>query len=191
MNAIPRWAQCIHHRAGDADQFVRDYFGRDDRQVLIIGGAGFDPRSRRIPETLAEVCSGRLRGLFIREERPNATDALRSQAEANDIEIRKAIPSTEIFSVEVFDIDNAPIGGRRATKMLHDRIKLEQITDVVLDCSALSSGVMFPIAKYCFEATRKQGIGTNFHVVVIDDPDTDAAIASTELPQKLLARGWG
>lgn len=179
MNRRPRWEHCIHHRGADAVDFVDEYFGRDDRKVLLVGGAGFDPRSRSVSARLSAICGDRLSGLFIREERPNATDELREKADANDEEIRKILSSIDIFEVEVFGIDNAPIGGRRATRMLHDRIELDDVTDVVLDCSALSSGVMFPLARYCFETTRKLGIEKNFHILVVDDPATDAAIEST------------
>ncbi|MCS7466292.1 hypothetical protein NZK35_06335 [Stieleria sp. ICT_E10.1] len=179
MNMRPRWERCIHHRGSDAEEFVDDYFSRGDRQTLLIGGAGFDPRSRAIATQLSKACGQRLNGLFIREERPNATDGLREKADANDAEIRKLIPLVDIFSVDVFGIDNAPVGGRRATAELHKRMKLESVTDVVLDCSALSTGVMFPLARYCFEATKKFGSDVNFHIVVVDDPKTDAAIEST------------
>ena len=40
-----------------------------------------------------------------------------------------------------YGIDYAPVGGRRATRMLDEKINLEGITDLILDCSALSVGV--------------------------------------------------
>ena len=179
MNTRPLWDRCIHNRGQDAIEFTQDYFAQNCRKVLLIGGAGFDPRSRLVAKRFSAVCGDRLSGLFIREERPNASTILRADADANDAEIRKMIPNVDIFSVDVFDIDNAPVGGRRATRMLHQRIDPSRISDVVLDCSALSVGVMFPIARYCFEATRKLGVQTNFHIMVVDDPETDASIEST------------
>ena len=38
-----RWDPCIAHRGGDVDAFIAEYFGSDERPVLFIGGAGFDP----------------------------------------------------------------------------------------------------------------------------------------------------
>jgi hypothetical protein len=179
MNARPLWDRCIHHRGENASTFVDDYFTEADRRVLLIGGAGFDPRSLTVPAKLAACCGDRLNGLFIREERPNANDQLREQADANDARIRASISDVDIFSVDVFDIDNAPVGGRRATTAIHERADLSPVTDVVLDCSALSVGVMFPIARYCFEMTRKIGPDKNFHLVVLDDPQTDSSIEAT------------
>ncbi|HNO78164.1 MAG TPA: hypothetical protein PKN33_08900 [Phycisphaerae bacterium] len=174
-----RWDRCIHHRGADATAFIDEYFTDSERRVLLIGGAGFDPRSLTVPERLAASCGERVSGLFFREERPNADEGLREQADCNDARIRELIPGVDIVFVDVFDIDNAPIGGRRATRELHERMDLQSITDVVLDCSALSVGVMFPIARYCFEATRRLGPAMNFHLVVLDDPQTDSAIRAT------------
>jgi len=56
---------------------------------------------------------------------------------------------------------------------------LSAISDVVLDCSALSVGVMFPLARYCLEAIRGFGSEKNFHLVVLDDPQTDSSIKAT------------
>ena len=179
MKSRPLWERCIHHRGQDAIDFTQEYFKPSKRRVLLIGGAGFDPRSLSVPAQLSACCGDRLTGLFVREERPNATDALRKKADTNDSKLRELIPRVDIFPIEVFDIDNAPVGGRRATRALHERIDLNLITDVVLDCSAISVGVMFPFARYCYEATRRSDRTKNFHIVVLDDPATDNSIHST------------
>lgn len=173
------WDRCIHHRGADAIAFLDEYFADSGRRVLLIGGAGFDPRSLTVPSQLAKSCGERLAGLFFREERPNPDEALREHANSNDARIRDMIPLVEIVSVHVFDIDDAPVGGRRATRELHERVDFSSFTDVVLDCSALSVGVMFPIARYCWEARERLGPERNLHLVVLDDPQTDSAIRAT------------
>jgi len=179
MSDKRRWEPCIHHRGQDAQEFVGDFFADSMRRVLVVGGAGFDPRSLAVIERLATVCSDRVSGLFVREERPNPTEALRALAKMNDAGIRKLITNVEIFPVDIFDIDHAPVGGRRATRMLNERFNLAGITDLILDCSALSVSVMFPIARYCLNAVERAGSETNFHILVLDDPETDSAIRST------------
>lgn len=179
MKSRPLWERCIHHRGKEAIDFTQAYFSEPDRRVLLIGGAGFDPRSLYAPERLSECCGDRLSGLFVREQRPNAIDALVRKADANDTKLRELIPNVDIFSIDVFDIDNAPVGGRRATRALDERIDLNLVTDVVLDCSALSIGVMFPFARYCYRATCGSPTMTNFHIVVLDDPSTDNSIRAT------------
>ena len=174
-----RWERCIHHRAQEADHFLDEYFSHDDRNVFLLGGAGFDPRSQRVPEALSAICGNRLKGLFLREERPDPDEGLLSQAEANDAQIRSLIPAAEIEQIQVFGIDDAPVGGRRAVKLLSQKLNLDSTTDLVLDCSALSVGVMFPIARFCLESAAKRGSDVNFHLLVLDSPNTDASIDST------------
>ena len=179
MTQPSQWERCVHHRGTDAEQFAAEYYAQEDRKVLLIGGAGFDPRTQEVAKSLSEICGDRLTGLFVREERPNATESLRAIADENDAKLRALIPEVDIFSVDVFGIDNAPVGGRRATRQVHERMDLTDITDVVLDCSALSVGVMFPIARYCLQQTRACGHDKNFHINVLDDPEADASIIST------------
>lgn len=179
MNGKPLWEPCVQHRGIEALEFSKEYFSQEDRRVLLIGGAGFDPRSLFVSEQLSGICGERLSGLFIREQRPNASTELHSIADQNDEKIRGLIDSVEIFPVQVFGIDNAPIGGMRATQLLHERVKLCGYTDLILDGSALSTGLMFPLARYCLEASRKCGTDFNFHLMVVDDPATDASIRST------------
>ena len=174
-----QWERCIHHRGCEAATFISDFFAGSDRSVLLIGGAGFDPRSYYVAEQLTAVCGDRLRGFFLREERPDPSEQLLMMAENNDAHIRKLIPRVEVQDVQVFDIDNAPVGGRRTTRMLAERVDLSGVSDVVLDLSALSVGVMFPSARYCLEAMSHLGANVNLHIFVLDAPSTDASIRST------------
>lgn len=174
-----QWERCIHHRGCEAATFISDFFAGSDRSVLLIGGAGFDPRSYYVAEQLTTVCGDRLRGFFLREERPDPSEQLLMMAENNDAHIRKLIPRVEVQEVQVFDIDNAPVGGRRTTRMLAERVDLSGVSDVVLDLSALSVGVMFPSARYCLEAVSHLGANVNLHIFVLDAPSTDSSIRST------------
>lgn len=173
------WEQCIHHRGPDAARFIDEYFSGEDRNVFLVGGAGFDPRSQFVPKKLSEACEDRLSGFFLREERPNPDIELVKLAGENDARIREFVRNVDIQQVQVFDIDNAPVGGRRAARMLAQALNLENVTDVALDCSALSFGVIFPLVRYCLDAVRQAGPHVNFHILVLDAPDTDSAIEST------------
>lgn len=178
MSESRRWERCINHRGEDAIQFCKEYFSQSDRRVLVIGGAGFDPRSQVVSSQLSNVCKDRLAGHYIHEIRPNESASLHAMAEKNDSAIRKLVPLADIFPVDVIDVDNAPVGGLRATRMIDSRINLAEITDLVLDCSALSTGLIFPLARYCLGESKRVGNHFNFHLMVVDDPTTDAAIQS-------------
>lgn len=177
MNRPQRWDPCISHRGSDAARFVDSYFGKSDRHIQLIAGAGFDPRTSELSKMLAKAAGTRLAALFIREERPSPAKEIVRLADDNEKVLRELCPGCAVERLEIFDIDEAPIGGRRATALLNNLLTLENVTDIILDCSALSVGVFFPVGKYLYQrAAGKPGL--NFHVAVLDNPNTDRAIAA-------------
>ena len=176
MSGRPRWDRCISHRGDAAERFSREYFGQPDRRPKLIAGAGFDPRSTRFAELLADAAAGRTSGLLLREQRPAPRPDILARADENERRLRQLIPTCAVERFDIFDIDSAPVGGRRATALLSNTLDLGGVTDLVLDCSALSVGVFFPVAKYCYERARATSHALNFHLLVLDDPGTDAAI---------------
>jgi hypothetical protein len=178
MSPTPRWERCVSHRGADAEPFVRDYFKGEDRRIGLIAGAGFDPRSARVAELLSDVAKGRVRALFLREERPGPDSNLVSFAAENVKRLTALIPEHVVESFDVFDAtDTAPVGGRRVIGVLGQKLNTDGLTDLVIDCSALSVGVCFTITKYCLEIATRRDL--NLHLTVLDHPDTDGAIEAT------------
>lgn len=178
MSMTSRWERCISHRGGDAEVFVREYFGAGDRRVGLIAGAGFDPRSARMSELLSDVAKGRVRALFLREERPEPDANLVGSADDNVRRLRGLIPESFVESFDVFDrTDSAPVGGRRVIGVIRKVLDTRGLTDLVVDCSALSVGVCFSVIRYCLEIAERYNL--NLHLTVIDHPETDGAIEAT------------
>ncbi len=176
MNTPPRWEPCVNHRGDAAEAFVREYFALSDRKVGLIGGAGFDPRSAIMPNLLANAAPDRVRGMFLREERPSPHAHLVTSAEGNIARLKTLIPDSQIEPFDVFDKDDtAPVGGQRAIKLLRKKFDFDGLTDLVIDFSALSIGVCFSLTKYCYELAISPGKNLNVHVVVLDHPSTDGA----------------
>lgn len=75
-----RWDPCISHSGDAVSEFIDDYFADTNRNVIVIAGAGFDPRACVISRKLA-VAGAPLRGLFLRKidriPRPNSYRGLR------------------------------------------------------------------------------------------------------------------
>ena len=69
MSDLARWDRCVSLRGMDVNEFAADYLGAADRQVVLIGGAGFDPRSTQIAQMLSRHVKA-IKALFIREQRP-------------------------------------------------------------------------------------------------------------------------
>ena len=171
------WDPCILHRESEVEKFVKEYFALKCRQLLLIAGAGFDPRSAAVASLLGKsnVC---LRALFIREERQNSAGALHSRTEKNIQELSKAVTLSKIVPIKIFAADDAVIGGRNVITELSKQT-FDDITDVVIDISALSIGTSFPIIRYFIERARQGTEPRNIHVLVVHDPQLDANIYST------------
>lgn len=174
MGPARRWDPCVSHRGRDVDGFVAHYFAQPSRRALLVAGAGFDPRSRTVATRLRDADAS-VRGLFIRESRPDPRRDLLDRAEANTRALRSAFAEQQIANVEIFGPDGAAVGGRNAIKVV-GRQNLEDVTDVIVDTSALSAGTSFPIIRYFVEHIARSGRSVNLHVFVVHDPRLDARI---------------
>ena len=171
-----RWDPCVAHRGGEIDSFVEAHFAAPERRVLLVGGAGFDPRSTAVGYKLSQT-EAQIRGLFLREYRPNPSPTLLNRAETNVAALRAAIPDQEAATVNIFGSDGAVVGGRNAVALMGQQ-DLTGMTDIVVDISALSVGTAFPIIRYLVElSVRAQGT-FNLHLFVTYNPALDAAIVS-------------
>ena len=141
-----RWDPCLERRGSEVGPFIAEYFGASERNVLLIAGAGFDPRSTFVCAQLASVVTT-LRGLLIQEERPNATYTLVARANANTQQLIALLTDYEVAAIDIFGTNNAVVGGRNVVNAVHSQ-DLDEITDIVVDLSALSVGTSYPIVRY-------------------------------------------
>ncbi len=174
MRAL-HWERCVNHRGEDAASFLREFFAANDRRILVIGGGGFDPRSTSVSEQLVAIAGpGNVRGFFLREERSGPHAELVQRAERNVARLRELIPGCGVVRIEVFAAGGAVVGGRRAVAEISE-FNFDGVTDVVVDLSALSVGVAFPVVRHLLGRDLK----ANVHVVVTDETNTDTAIVTT------------
>jgi hypothetical protein len=187
---VSAWEDGVTH-AADAPAFIRDYFGRTDRRVLIVGGAGFDPRSTVVSASIAEVNAKR-RGIFVREERPNPATNLIHRAEANVVRLKEIVPDCGIQSIEIFDKDdNAVVGAKRLIRSIAPLMSTgEQPTDIILDLSALSIGISFPLVRFVYETFGRKTNGPNVHLFVSEDPNLDSGISPEHTDQPMYIPGF-
>jgi hypothetical protein len=190
---IPRWDRCIYQRGPDAKQFVAEYLARDDRRLLLIGGAGFDPRSPQFCETLASHTS-HLTGLFLREERPVTSQQLADRALANSARLQASCPTSSVLQIQIFAKDGAVIGGREVVKALK-AFTLTEYTDVIVDMSSLSKGISFPTVRYLIDSLGNVSSPPSVHLFVTEDADTDGKILEVASDRTGLIAGfagdWG
>ena len=177
MSRRPRWDPCVVHRGGDVDEFLTEYFGRPDRKILLVAGAGFDPRSSAV-STRLRAAKAVIRAVFIKEERPNPAQELLDRANANETTLLATMTESQVQSIDVFGSDGAVVGGRNVINILRGQ-ELNGTTDVVVDISALSVGISFPIIRYFVERIAHSIESVNLHVFVAHDPNLDAGIRAT------------
>ncbi len=172
----PLWDRCIYHLGQHTEEFLREYLAQPDRRVLLVAGAGFDPRSTAIATHVAQYADGRARGYFLREERPRPDAELVARGDQNEEALRRLFPDCSVTRLDVFAADNAVVGGRTAVGRVSG-LAIDNLTDIFVDFSALSIGVAFPIVRYLLAVAERQGL--NLHLVVAEEPGTDAEIRST------------
>lgn len=172
------WEPCIYHRAEHAEQFLREYLVEAGRSVLLIAGAGFDPRSIRLASLIPEAVRKSAQAILIREDRPNPAQELVQRAERHRDILRAAFPNAQERVVPIFARDNAIIGGREGVRLMNGQ-SLDGVTDIIIDMSALSIGVAFPIIKHFIERLRTEPqAAVNLHVVAYHHPPIDEAVSS-------------
>jgi len=175
MREEGRYNECILHRGDKASNFIASYFR--GRRVLMIAGAGFDPRACITAQALAGAGAD-LHLQLIREQRPGPTQELTEAAESNLAVFRSLTKHLKITEIDVFDNDGAIVGGRRAASAV-SALGGDGYTDVLVDISALSIGTSFPIVRLLVEQFADDMLPTSLHVTVAHDPIIDAQILRT------------
>jgi len=177
-----RWERCVCHHGAEVSGFAERHFAELHRRVLLLGGAGFDPRTLTAARFLVRVAGGRLHGVFLREERPEPDSALLTRAERQLAQLQDLVPDAEVIEIPVFEEDGAVGIGRHAVNAVN-RLDLQPYTDLVVDFSALSIGSSFPITKLLLgkvvvAGTRSKDTScvVNLHALLTASPTTDERI---------------
>ncbi len=189
MHSEYRWELAITHRGSELDTFIDEYFNNTGRSILLVAGAGFDPRSGLIAARIARSPNATVAALFVNEVRTDSDPQLASLAEANSRELRAAIPNYSIMEVTIFGTDNSVIGGRRAAAQL-SQVPLAEYTDIVVDISALSVGVSFPMIRYLVDLIHAGTLQSNLHVMVAHQPQLDAKIRAVPTDNAVPVHGF-
>ena len=167
MGRDRRWDPCIAHRGEEVESFIAELFRRRQRRVLLIAGAGFDPRSTAVASRLARQARPSGRCCFRRTGR-GRPQGLVERATSNISALIAAVrPRRD--PVEMFGADGAVVGGRNVVGILWRQV-FDGISDVIVDTSALSVGTSFPIVRYLVELIGHGKGPPNLHVFVAHDP---------------------
>ncbi|NOT39071.1 MAG: hypothetical protein HOP13_01105, partial [Alphaproteobacteria bacterium] len=97
--------------------------------------------------------------------------------------------TSTVERVDVFAQDGAPVAGARVAEMLRSFRVPDGTTDIVLDKSALSIGVGFPIARFLLDKCEAAG-NINFHIMIVSNPELDARIFGEPDDRVINVRGF-
>jgi hypothetical protein len=96
------------------------------------------------------------------------------------------IPSCKVENIEIFASDLAVIGGREAARIA-SQIDFSRYSDLIVDASALSRGIIFPIVRVLLENSPKS---CNVHVTVVQEPSTDYIISAIGCERATTVHGF-
>lgn len=184
-----RWDLAVTNRKENSRKFISEYFNDAERQVLLIAGAGFDPRATILAEQLGSLEFLQLRAAFIKETRSESDARLQQLASENLATLAEAIPNHEILAVDIFGADNSVTAGRSAARALH-KFGLGDATDVIVDISALSVGVSFPMIRWVLDTAIASDNGLNVHIFVSHEPELDSRIRSVPAETPVAVHGF-
>jgi hypothetical protein len=173
-----RWQPGVGHSGAEAASFVSSYFAQEDRKTLLIAGSGFDPRAPVVAGVLGRAgCS--VQGLWVQEARSGTNASLAERAAENLEKLQAAVPDNAVVHVSVFSGDGAVVGGQHIVTAV-SRVNTDDITDVIIDVSALSIGLSFPVIRYLVELSASGRGPKNVHVCAVSNPKLDSFIG--EIP---------
>lgn len=184
-----RWTECVEHYDAETDLFFSQHFSQEQRNVLLVAGAGFDPRATTIVTKLGLLLGERLQCVFLKEERPNPDSKLVERADQNLEAAKKICNNLNVFSVDIIAEDNAVVGGINVVNLLL-KLDLGEYTDIVIDMSALSIGISFPTVKLIYDSVSRRQLKANIHLVVVSNPALDELIQSMPNDRATEMRGF-
>ncbi len=174
-----KWDRAFVQKGDELEQFARNYLAAPQRRCILICGAGFDPRTLWLPQLLARSGVSPA-ALYLREERPKPQPGLRPMADRHALELQRLFPTGRVAVVPIFDTGDSVVGGRRVVPIVDQFVDTEQatkpVTDILVDISALSCGVFFPIFARLLSRVEREGSPWNLHLFVAENPQIDLKI---------------
>lgn len=176
-----RWDRAIIQQGDEVGRFAATYLAGPKRRCALICGSGFDPRTLALPAVL-QGCTGLdLTLLCLREERTKPQPNLRPVADRHEADlIRMFAGRCSVHTVNIFDEGGGVVGGRRVVAIVESFLSATEaagpITDVLVDISALSCGVFFPIVAQLLQKNRANQPKWNVHLFVTENPQIDIRI---------------
>lgn len=151
--------------------------------VLLICGAGFDPRTMDVPRAVHSQSWDHLKVLALRSGIEGAHQSAEDSATAHEDELRTLF--ADVHFIEPENVQDPASTGTKLSRQLvsvHDVLNIDM---VIVDMSGLPSSISFPLIQL-FLKQSVPGVESNrfdgdLFVAVSEDASTDARILPTGL----------
>jgi hypothetical protein len=165
---------------------------RDESRVLLVGGAGFDPRGPIAYECISSACPNPVDIVQVRME-PIPTSAstadLATAARAR-LEARAAATGGKITDHEVADGFASSMALMLARDFFAANL-IDAYDEVIVDVSAMPRSVFFPLIRGVLEKCDAGEWLGDFHVVACDNPQLDALVTGDGVEAPTALPGFG
>jgi hypothetical protein len=112
-------------------------------------------------------------------------------ADDNQRALQTLVPRNLVHKVDIFSEDEKTVvAGKRMVETFRG-LRLNGVTDLVVDVSALSTGISFPLMRFLVLLADQFGEFPNVHVLVLTSPMTDDSVRAELMDQHQLVPGFG
>ena len=123
----------------------------------------------------------RLTTLLFKEQRPEFTQEQVKRASENQRKLASKLSNIVIEPIDILSKDLSVIGGRTAVNRFK-KVLTNDYTDVVVDMSALSSGIGFPLTRYALKEWAEPNTQyRNLHLLLAGHPTVDQSVHAMPL----------
>jgi hypothetical protein len=153
------------------------------KDPLIISGLGFDPRSMQSAKVL--YAEGIIAGIvpihFSVASAGNMDHALNKAMENNLALLKDYNQLADPIEIDMFDIQNRPIGGRKIIQEIYNlREILNGLDDIIVDIGGLPRTLFAPIISYLVQKQKFLNF-SNLHVASLPEESLDKGITSDQV----------
>jgi hypothetical protein len=183
-----RWEDYFQVSGKDFLPFWNNLLKNKKKDILMIIGLGFDPRTSIALKKIFDISGEGKRDViildFIRDEQQNIGRYKKLVSE-NQKEIEEYLKNRN-YSVKKIIMrspENHNVGGRNVTKII-DIKEIEEYTDIIVDISAMSRGIFFPLVSKLIAIIDSTNQIKNLHLVVAENPELDSTIKTEGLAER-------
>lgn len=163
-------------------EFWSKYIKQKDRKILFVLGLNFDPRSLQCLEIIANIPGVDLAcRVFIYDEQ--YVDYMRRALEQNEEKFGRLVEGRESQETQI-SMDSYEQGPSIQAAMLAREVSLDGYSDVIVDVTAMPTGVYFPLILELMKRIQDHGPRLNLHITVSENPALDAEIQEPSRHEK-------